>query len=75
MSAILTLNAGSSSIKFALYASAAEPTSLVDGQVENLGDSAAMEIGNAVLEIGPADHAPAVAAPKADPAGPAASAA
>lgn len=62
MSAILTLNAGSSSIKFALYASAAEPTSLVDGQVENLGDSAAMEIGNAVLEIGPADHATAVAA-------------
>ncbi len=62
MSAILTLNAGSSSIKFGLYASAEDPVALVDGQVENLGDAAVMEIGDAELEIGPADHGIAVAA-------------
>ena len=62
MSAILTLNAGSSSIKFSLYASAEDPAPLIDGQVENLGDAAVMEIGDAELEIGAADHSVAVAA-------------
>ncbi|WP_050928242.1 acetate/propionate family kinase [Aestuariivita boseongensis] len=62
MSAILTLNAGSSSIKFGLYAAAHDPEPLADGQVENLGDAAVMEVGDARLEIGPADHGTAVAA-------------
>ena len=62
MSAILTLNAGSSSIKFGLYAAAEEPEPITDGQVENLGDAAILQIGDANREIGPADHNAAVAA-------------
>lgn len=64
MSAILTLNAGSSSIKFGVYAVAgAEPRELLQGQVENLGPDAELEIeGGAERRIGPADHARAVAA-------------
>ena len=62
MSAILTLNAGSSSIKFGLYAAGRDPVALTDGQVENLGDASVMTIDDATLEIGPADHDTAVAA-------------
>lgn len=63
MSAILTLNAGSSSIKFGVYAAAEEPRELVQGQVENLGPEAELEIdGGAEVAIGPADHARAVTA-------------
>ncbi len=62
MSAILTLNAGSSSIKFGLYAAAEDPQPLIDGQVENLGEAAVMDIDGAELEIGSADHGAAVAA-------------
>ena len=62
MSAILTLNAGSSSIKFGLYAAAEDPAPITDGQVENLGTAARLEIGGAASDIGPADHVAAVAA-------------
>lgn len=62
MSAILTLNAGSSSIKFAVYAAAEEPVPVVDGQVEALGETAVLEIDNAELQIGAADHETAVRA-------------
>ena len=63
MSVILTLNAGSSSLKFALYRAGAEPEVLQSGQVENLGPVARLSLhGNTPHEIGPADHAVAVRA-------------
>ncbi|MCE8008372.1 acetate/propionate family kinase [Aestuariivita sp.] len=62
MSAILTLNAGSSSIKFGVYVAGADPQALIDGQVENLGEAALLEIGETEIAIGAADHAVAVAA-------------
>lgn len=62
MSAILTLNAGSSSIKFGLYAPGRTPAPITDGQVENLGTHAVMEIDGTSRDIGPADHAAGVAA-------------
>lgn len=63
MSAILTLNAGSSSIKFGVYLQADEPELLRVGQVENLGPLARLELGTGqATEIGPADHAVALRA-------------
>lgn len=65
MSGVLTLNAGSSSIKFAVYRSAAEPDLLQAGQVENLGSAARLIIKGTdrqVVDIGPADHNGAVRA-------------
>ncbi|MEY8841529.1 acetate/propionate family kinase [Cribrihabitans sp. XS_ASV171] len=66
MSDILTLNAGSSSIKFGLYRAAAEPELLQLGQVENIGPLARMVMNGAEgkheVEIGPADHRRAVRA-------------
>lgn len=40
MNAILTLNAGSSSMKFGLYRDAAEPVELLHGQIDGIGDTA-----------------------------------
>ncbi|MFK7966577.1 MAG: acetate/propionate family kinase [Burkholderiaceae bacterium] len=65
--AILTLNAGSSSIKFGVYTANAEPDLLAVGQVSNLGPAAVMEIeetGQPVREqaLGTADHAVALRA-------------
>ena len=64
MSAILTLNAGSSSIKFAVYVAGEEPLLLGDGQVENLGDNAVLSLGGdkSKTKIGKADHKLAVQA-------------
>ncbi len=67
MTAILTLNAGSSSIKFAVYltGAGAEPTLLQAGQVENLGPAARLVLKGdtaQTTDIGPADHASAVPA-------------
>lgn len=63
MSMIVTLNAGSSSVKFSVWRSAAEPELLCDGQVENLGPLARLKIkGGESREIGPADHAVALRA-------------
>lgn len=59
---ILTLNAGSSSIKFGLFDDASEPNELASGQVENLGDAARLELREQVTEIGAADHNVAVSA-------------
>ena len=54
MNVILTLNAGSSSIKFAAYLSAAEPKLLQAGQVENLGPVARLVLkGETGVDIGP----------------------
>lgn len=61
MSGILTLNAGSSSIKFGAYLAGEEPDLLMVGQVENLGPVARLKVkGRDAVEIGPADHAAAV---------------
>ncbi len=68
MSGILTLNAGSSSIKFGVYLAAHEPELLQLGQVENLGPVARLILDatdsseEQVIEIGPADHAAGVRA-------------
>lgn len=64
---VLTLNAGSSSIKFALYAAADEPREEVTGQVDALGDEAALTLTpkgaeKTRTELGPTDHAAAVEA-------------
>lgn len=61
MTGILTLNAGSSSIKFGAYLAGEEPQMLLAGQIENLGPVARLEVkGGETREIGPADHAAAV---------------
>ena len=62
MSAVLTLKAGSSSIKFGVYLAGAEPELIARGQVERLGEAAVLEIGGDARDIGPADHAEAVTA-------------
>lgn len=65
MTALLTLNAGSSSLKFGVYAAGeGEPELLQTGQVENLGPLARLSVkgGGDPVEIGPADHAAAVQA-------------
>lgn len=65
--AILTLNAGSSSIKFSVYEAGDEPRELGHGQVEKLGPNAVLhvaELGEPPLteQIGQADHAKALTA-------------
>lgn len=63
MTAILTLNAGSSSVKFGLYEASEEPGLLKVGQVENLGPHATLSIkGQDARQIGQADHATALEA-------------
>lgn len=60
MSMILTLNAGSSSIKFAVYRNGADPEQICAGQIENLGPLARLILKadtKTEAEIGPADHA------------------
>lgn len=60
MSMILTLNAGSSSIKFAVYRNGADPEQICAGQIENLGPLARLILKadtTTETEIGPADHA------------------
>lgn len=58
---ILTLNAGSSSIKFSIYRGDGEPVELARGQVENIGPTARLKIseeGHAPreVELGAATH-------------------
>jgi len=62
MSVVLTLNAGSSSIKFGVYLAAREPDLIARGQVERLGEAAVLEIDGHESAIGPADHAGGVSA-------------
>jgi acetate kinase len=66
MSLILTLNAGSSSIKFGLYAASADPVEEARGQIDALGAEARLivAVGGAetVTPIGPADHAAGLSA-------------
>lgn len=62
MSAIITLNAGSSSLKFSVYLEGKPLNELIVGQVENLGPAAAIEYqergssGKVHKDIGTADH-------------------
>lgn len=66
--AILTVNAGSSSIKFAIYEAGGEPVERVRGQVERIGDDNALlrieqEKGDdRRIPIGHVDHRAAMAA-------------
>ncbi|RDC71412.1 acetate/propionate family kinase [Rhodovulum sp. 12E13] len=66
MAAILTLNAGSSSIKFGVYAAGDDPASLASGQVDRLGPEARLilEAGDGREEraVEAADHRAGVAA-------------
>ena len=64
MSAILTLNAGSSSIKFAVYLTGdGDPELLYVGQVENIGGAAELKLaGDTPVSIGAKDHETAVQA-------------
>jgi acetate kinase len=62
MSAILTLNAGSSSIKFAVYAQAEAPKLVGAGQVERIGGDARLKVDGTSTAIDAADHASAVQA-------------
>ena len=64
---ILTLNAGSSSIKFGLYEPAQEPNEIVSGQVSNLGPAARLAVDlpgqpRVNVELGAADHGVALQA-------------
>ena len=66
--AILTVNAGSSSIKFSIYAAGGEPEERLRGQVDRIGgDNAELVIeqdntGEKRFQIGHADHRAAMAA-------------
>lgn len=63
MSAILTLNAGSSSLKFSVYETGDDPDELCCGQVENIGSEARLVIDTEPSNsrnIGAADHNTAV---------------
>ena len=64
---ILTLNAGSSSIKFGLYAAAAEPVEEARGQIDALGPAARLILAprgaaRQDTDLGPTDHAGGVQA-------------
>lgn len=64
MNAILTLNAGSSSLKFSVYKADVEPEEIYTGQIENLGPAARLIVDgehSATTDIGAADHKVAVA--------------
>jgi acetate kinase len=66
MAAILTLNAGSSSIKFGVYSAGAEPEALAAGQVDRLGNEARLTVEaqgrHATQAVAAADHRAGVAA-------------
>ena len=60
MTAVLTLNAGSSSLKFSFWPDGEARTA--EGQVERLGPEARLIFEGDAQDIGPADHAAALAA-------------
>ena len=59
---ILTLNAGSSSIKFGLYDSAPEPEERLCGQIDRLGPEARLVIGDTSSDVDAPDHAAGLSA-------------
>jgi acetate kinase len=50
MSHILTINAGSSSVRFALFSSGARPTRLLDGKMERIGSESATVIADRLAQ-------------------------
>ncbi len=62
---VLILNAGSSSVKFALYSDEPQPVEITSGMVEGIGDTLLLEIEDRTSEIkaphGASDHTGAVA--------------
>jgi len=66
MAAILTLNAGSSSIKFGVYEAGDEPRALASGQIDRLGDEARLILSTEGTperrDVAAADHAEGVSA-------------
>lgn len=59
---ILTLNAGSSSIKFGLYDAAPEPEEHLRGQIDRLGPEARLVVGGETQDVAAPDHAAGLAA-------------
>lgn len=70
MNAILTLNSGSSSVKFSVYSEKPDLTRIVSGQVENLGEDATLIVKNAnyskAKPVDATDHNSALSAIIAD---------
>ena len=67
MASVLTLNAGSSSIKFSVYDAGPPPVERASGQIDALGSDAATLVlkrdgEKTVTDLGPADHAAGVSA-------------
>ena len=67
MASVLTLNAGSSSIKFSVYDAGPPPAERASGQIDALGSAAATLVlkrdgEKTVTDLGPADHAAGVSA-------------
>lgn len=59
MDLILTLNTGSSSVKFSVYAYAADPVLRLEGQIDNLGPTARLIVKTTprqITDLGPVDH-------------------
>lgn len=50
MSNILTINAGSSTVRYALFSSAARPRRVLDGKIERLGGDGAAETAQRLLQ-------------------------
>src|SRR5258708_35703119 len=50
MSIILTVNAGSSSVRFAIFSSGARPARLLDGKLERIGQEAATVAGDRLAQ-------------------------
>jgi acetate kinase len=63
LSVLLTLNAGSSSVKFAVYEAANAPLLIVAGEVDGLGPAARLIVNTnpaTKRDLGPTDHAAAL---------------
>ena len=56
MSHILTINAGSSSVRFAIFSSGARPARLLDGKIERIGGEAADAIADGLAQKLKAAH-------------------
>jgi acetate kinase len=59
---VLTLNAGSSSIKFGLYGAGSEPEERLRGQIDRLGPTARLALGGEARDVVAPDHAAGLAA-------------
>jgi acetate kinase len=62
MALILTLNAGSSSIKFGLYDTAPDPSEHLRGQIDRLGPEARLVLDGGARDVAAPDHAAGLSA-------------